>query len=88
MMIVSERVNVHLALGYTDMRKGLDGLAMPLQQTLKQDPLLGHLFALRGKKASILKILSRMETGCACSPSGSTRAASFGRRWRIMTRSR
>ena len=28
MMIVPAGVKVHLALGYTDMRKGLDGLAM------------------------------------------------------------
>src|SRR5271169_2507352 len=57
MMIVPAGVKVHLALGYTDMRKGLDGLAMLVQQTLKQDPCSGHLFAFRGKKASMLKIL-------------------------------
>jgi hypothetical protein len=34
MMIVPAGVKVHLALGYTDMRKGLDGLAMLVQQTL------------------------------------------------------
>jgi transposase len=28
MMIVPAGVKVHLALGYTDMRKGMDGLAM------------------------------------------------------------
>ena len=57
MMIVPAGVKVHLALGYTDMRKGLDGLAMLVQQRLKQDPFSGHLFAFRGKKASMLKIL-------------------------------
>ena len=57
MMIVPAGVKVHLALGYTDMRKGLDGLAMLVQQALKQDPFSGHLFAFRGKKASMLKIL-------------------------------
>ncbi|MER8388345.1 IS66 family insertion sequence element accessory protein TnpB [Mesorhizobium sp. M1380] len=50
-------MKVHLALDYTDMRKGLDGLAMLVQQTLKQDPFSGHLFAFRGEKASMLKIL-------------------------------
>jgi hypothetical protein len=34
MMIVPAGVKVHLALGYTDMRNGLDGLAMLVQQTL------------------------------------------------------
>ncbi|WP_442920989.1 IS66 family insertion sequence element accessory protein TnpB [Mesorhizobium sp. Cs1299R1N3] len=57
MMIVPAGVKVHLALGYTDMRKDLDGLAMLVQQTLKLDPFSGHLFAFRGKRASMLKIL-------------------------------
>ena len=33
MMIAPAGVKVHLALGYTDMRKGLDELAMLVQQT-------------------------------------------------------
>lgn len=36
MMIVPAGVKVHLALGYTDMRKGMDGLAMLVQKVLKQ----------------------------------------------------
>jgi len=57
MMIVPAGVKVHLALGYTDMRKGMDGLAMLVQDTLKQDAFSGHLFAFRGKRARIIKIL-------------------------------
>ncbi|WP_420836275.1 IS66 family insertion sequence element accessory protein TnpB [Bradyrhizobium valentinum] len=57
MMIVPAGVKVHLALGYTDMRKGMDGLAMLVQETLKKDPFCGHLFAFRGKRAQIIKIL-------------------------------
>ncbi|UFZ08070.1 IS66 family insertion sequence element accessory protein TnpB [Bradyrhizobium ontarionense] len=56
MMIVPAGVKVHLALGYTDMRKGMDGLTMLVQDTLKTDPFSGHLFAFRGKQASMLKI--------------------------------
>jgi transposase len=51
MMIVPAGVKVHLALGYTDMRKGIDGLAMLVQDTLKKDAFSGHLFAFRGKRA-------------------------------------
>jgi transposase len=54
MMIVPAGVKVHLALGYTDMRKGMDGLAMLVQDTLKKDPFSGHLFAFRGKKARLI----------------------------------
>ena len=57
MMIVPAGVKVHLALGYTDMRKGMDGLAMLVQETLKKDPFSGHLFAFRGKRAQIVKVL-------------------------------
>ncbi|WP_410051248.1 IS66 family insertion sequence element accessory protein TnpB [Bradyrhizobium sp. SZCCHNR1011] len=56
-MFVPAGVKVHLALGYTDIRKGMDGLAMLAQDTLKKDPFSGHLFAFRGKKASIPKVL-------------------------------
>ncbi|MBM3552069.1 MAG: IS66 family insertion sequence element accessory protein TnpB [Alphaproteobacteria bacterium] len=57
MMILPAGVKVHLALGYTDMRKGMDGLAMLVQGTLQKDPFSGHLFAFRGKRAQIVKIL-------------------------------
>jgi transposase len=57
MLIIPSGVKVHLALGYTDMRKGLDGLAVLVQESLKQDPFSGHLFAFRGKNASIMKVL-------------------------------
>jgi transposase len=33
-------VKVHLAFGYIDMRKGIDGLAMLVQGVLRQDPFL------------------------------------------------
>ncbi len=63
MMIIPAGVKVHLALGHTDMRKGLDGLAMLVQETLKKDPFSGHLFAFRGRKARIIKILFWDGTG-------------------------
>src|SRR5258708_30384221 len=43
-IVVPAGVNVHLALGHTDMRKGLDGLATLIQEHLKKDPVSGHLF--------------------------------------------
>lgn len=63
MMIVPAGVKVHLALGSTDMRKGMDGLAALVQETLKKDPFSGHLFAFRGKKASTMKVLFWDGTG-------------------------
>jgi transposase len=43
-------VRVWLACGRTDMRKGMDGLAMLAQQVLNEDPFSGALFAFRGRR--------------------------------------
>ena len=56
MIVVPAGVKVHLALGYTDMRKGLDGLATLIQEHLKKDPFSGHLFVFRGKKAQLVSL--------------------------------
>jgi len=50
-------VRVYLAMGPTDMRKGIDGLAMLAQEILKQDPFAGHLFAFRGRQGHLVKVL-------------------------------
>ena len=47
MTLLPQGVKVHLAFGYTDMRKGIDGLAMLVQSVLRQDPFSGHLFGKR-----------------------------------------
>src|SRR5258707_6712270 len=44
MIVAPAGVKVHLALGHTDMRKGLNGLATLIQEHLKKDPVSGHLF--------------------------------------------
>jgi transposase len=51
MTLLPPGVKVHLAFGYIDMRKGLNGLAMLVQGVLRQDPFSGHLFVFRGRKA-------------------------------------
>jgi len=43
-------VRVYLACGTTDMRKGIDGLAMVVQQTLSEDPFGGAVYAFRGRR--------------------------------------
>jgi transposase len=63
MMMIPAGVRVHIALGVTDMRKGLDGLAMLVQEVLAQDPFSGHLFAFRGRKANLIKIVYWDGTG-------------------------
>ena len=60
MTLLPKGVKVHVALGITDMRKGLDGLAMLVQGTLQQDPFSGHLFAFRGRRADLIKIVAEV----------------------------
>lgn len=43
-------VRVWLACGRTDMRKGMDGLAMLAQQVLHDDAFGGAVFAFRGRR--------------------------------------
>ena len=57
MLAALRGVRVWLACGHTDMRKGMDGLAMLAQQVLAEDPFSGALFAFRGKRGSLVKLL-------------------------------
>jgi transposase len=57
MIPVPVRVRVWLATGRTDMRRGFNGLALQVQETLKQDPHCGHLFVFRGRRGDLIKVL-------------------------------
>lgn len=48
---------VYLACGVTDMRKGMVGLAMLVQQGLAADPFDGAIYAFRGRRAGLIKLL-------------------------------
>lgn len=50
-------VRVWLATGRTDMRKGFDGLAVLVQETLRHDPHGGNLFVFRGRRGDLIKVL-------------------------------
>ena len=61
--LLPANTKVHLAFGFTDMRKGIDGLSMLVQDVLRQDPFSGHLFVFRGRKANLIKIVFWDGTG-------------------------
>ena len=46
-----------MAAGVTDMRRGMNGLALQVQQGLRRDPHAGDLYVFRGKRGDLLKIL-------------------------------
>jgi transposase len=55
--LVPPSTRIYLACGATDMRKGFDGLAVLVQQVLEQSPHSGALFAFRGKRGDLIKLL-------------------------------
>lgn len=57
MIPVPTGVRIWVATGATDMRKGMNGLALQVQQALERDPHGGDLFVFRGKRADLVKIL-------------------------------
>jgi transposase len=57
MIPVPSGVQVWLATGHTDMRKGFDGLALLVQETLRRNPHNGHLFVFRGRRGSLAHYL-------------------------------
>ena len=48
---------IYLACGYTDMRKGMTSLAMLVQQVLCDNPFEGAIYAFRGRRAGLIKLL-------------------------------
>ena len=57
MIPVPTGVRVWLATGRTDMRKGMNGLALQAEQALRLDPHSGHLFVFRGRRGDLIKVL-------------------------------
>jgi len=50
-------VRVWLAAGATDMRRGMNGLALQVQEALQRDPHGGDLYVFRGRRGDLVKCL-------------------------------
>jgi len=57
MIPIPSGVRVWLSSGSTDMRRGMNGLALQVQQALGRDPHVGDLYVFRGKRGDLVKIL-------------------------------
>lgn len=57
MIPVPSGVRVWLATGVTDMRRGMNSLALQVQEGLGRDPHAGDLYVFRGRRGHLLKIL-------------------------------
>ena len=49
--------HIYLACGYTDLRRGIDGLAQIVQQQFELDPFSNSLFLFCGKRRDRIKAL-------------------------------
>ena len=81
---------VWLAGGVTDMRRGMNSLALMVQQGLGRDPHGGDLYVFRGRAGSLLKIIwhdgigmslyaKRLERGRFIWPSAKDNSVSLSR---------
>jgi transposase len=50
-------VRVWLAAGTSDMRRGMNGLALPMQQALQRNPHAGDIHVFRGRHGDLVEIL-------------------------------
>lgn len=50
-------VRVWIAGGVTDMRRGMNTLALTVQQGLGREPHAGEIFCFRGRKGDLVKLL-------------------------------
>jgi transposase len=57
MIPVPSGIRVWLAVGRTDMRRGMNGLALQVQEALGRDPHAGDLYVFRGVRGNLIKIL-------------------------------
>ena len=57
MIPIPSGVRVWIATGHTDMRRGMQSLALTVQESLKRDPHAGDLYIFRGCRGDLVKIL-------------------------------
>jgi len=63
MLKTAQTYKVYLALGSTDLRKSIDGLALIVQERFKLDPFSRSLFVFCNRKRDKIKILQWDDTG-------------------------
>lgn len=54
---------IYLAVGYTDLRRGIDGLTIIIQQQFELNPFTNTLFLFCGRRRDRIKVLLWEENG-------------------------
>ena len=88
MIPVPGGVGVWLVTGVTDMRRGMNTLALQVQEGLGRDPHAGDLYVFRARRGELLKVLWHDGVGVSLYTKRVERADSHGRRrWAEQCRS-
>jgi transposase len=57
MISIAAGARIWIATGHTDMRKGMQGLALLVQEGRGRDPFAGDVFVFRGRAGTLIKAL-------------------------------
>ncbi len=57
MIPIPSGVKVWIATGVTDMRRGMNGLSLQVQEGFGRDPHAGDLYVFRGRRGDLIKVL-------------------------------
>ena len=57
MIPIPSGVRVWIATGVTDMRRGMNGLSLQVQEAFRRDPHAGDLYVFRGRRGDLVKVL-------------------------------
>ena len=57
MLSLPAGVRIWLVAGFTDMRRGIDGLAAMVRTALSSNPFSGELYIFRGRRRNRVKLL-------------------------------
>jgi transposase len=57
MIPIPSGVKVWIATGVTDMRRGMNGLSLQVQEAFGSDPHAGDLYVFRGRRGDLIKVL-------------------------------
>ena len=57
MIPIPSGIRVWIATGDTDMRRGMNSLALLVQEAFRRDPHGGDLYVFRGKSGKLIKVL-------------------------------
>jgi transposase len=77
MIPIPSGVRVWIATGHTDMRRGMQGLALQVQENLKRDPHAGDLYILWHDGIGLSLYAKRLDRGKFIWPSASGGAVSI-----------